>query len=184
MLYLTWRNEQDELFNIDFKLKHQLNIKLFFQNRLEFESSDQDKIDEAIKALGDIDPDDINYDNIVIEEVLGNEEINIIDDGDYLVDNPGDKYWINDPNTDKSKEDSGKYFNIPNLRGEDEYFDLCRKLNSTQRLIFLHTLHCFKTNKQLPMSLYIAGGAGVFKSLFIRTLYEGLVRYLNSKVRC
>ena len=32
------------------------------------------------------------------------------------------------------------------------------------------------------MYLYMAGGAGVGKSLLIRTLYEGLVRYLISKV--
>ena len=32
------------------------------------------------------------------------------------------------------------------------------------------------------MYLYIAGGAGVGKSLLVRVLYEGLVRYLNSKV--
>ena len=57
---------------------------------------------------------------------------------------------------------------------------MCRRLNLIQRRIFLHTLHCFKTNKQLPMYLYIGGGAGVGKSTVIRALYEGLVRYFNS----
>ena len=41
-------------------------------------------------------------------------------------------------------------------------------------------MHCFKTNKQLPMYLYIGGGAGVGKSTLIKALYEGLVRYFNS----
>ena len=63
---------------------------------------------------------------------------------------------------------------------EDDYLMMCRRLNLIQRRIFLHTLHCFKTNKQLPMYLYIGGGAGVGKSTVIRALYEGLVRYFNS----
>ena len=63
---------------------------------------------------------------------------------------------------------------------EDEFLGLCRRLNLIQRRIFLHTLHCFKTNKQLPMYLYIGGGAGVGKSTLIKALYEGLVRYFNS----
>ena len=53
-------------------------------------------------------------------------------------------------------------------------------MNLIQRRIFLHTLHCFKTNKQLPMYLYIGGGAGVGKSTLIKALYEGLVRNFNS----
>ena len=57
---------------------------------------------------------------------------------------------------------------------------VCRSLNQFQRTVFLHTLHCFKTLKQLPMYLYIGGGAGVGKSTVIRVLYEGLVRYMNS----
>ena len=48
------------------------------------------------------------------------------------------------------------------------------------RTVFLHTLHCFKTMKQLPMYFYIGGGAGVGKSTVIRVLCEGFVRYFNS----
>ena len=57
---------------------------------------------------------------------------------------------------------------------------MCRVLNSIQRSILLHVLHCFKTRKQLPMYLYIAGGAEVGKSTVIRAIYEALVRFLNS----
>ena len=63
---------------------------------------------------------------------------------------------------------------------EGDYLAMCRRLNLIQLRIFLHTLHCFKTNKQLPMYLYIGGGAGVGKSTVIRAIYERLVRYCNS----
>ena len=57
---------------------------------------------------------------------------------------------------------------------------MCRSMYNVQRTIFLHTLHCFKTMKQLPMFLSIGGCACVCKSTVIRVLYEGLVRYMNS----
>ena len=42
--------------------------------------------------------------------------------------------------------------------------------DQTWRRIFLHTLLCFETIKQLPMYLYIGGDAGVGKSTVIRAL--------------
>ena len=127
--------------------------------------------------LEDIDPDELNFDGIAIEETLHNEGITVLEDTEYSVDNPGDQVWDVDPATNTA---SGGFFNVPSRMSEEEYLDLCRRLNMIQRRIFLHTLHCFKTNKQLPMYMYIGGGAGVGKSTVIRALYEGLVRYFNS----
>ena len=55
-----------------------------------------------------------------------------------MVGNPGEKSWINDPNTDKSNEDSGKYFKIPNLRSEEEYLDLSQIKQDTTINILTH----------------------------------------------
>ena len=93
------------------------------------------------------------------------------------MDNPGDHDWNVNATTNSSV---GGFFNVPNRMCEDEFLAMCRRLNLIQRRIFLYTLHCFKTNKKLPMYLYIGGGAGVGKSTVIRALYEGLVWYLNS----
>ena len=90
-----------------------------------------------------------------------------------------DNPWTVDPNADLGAKPVGGFFNVPNLNSEEEFLQMCSSLNKVQRTIFLHTLHCFKTMKQLPMFLYI-GGAGVGKSTVIRVLYEGLVRYMNS----
>ena len=161
MLYLPWTNECRDLLNINLQMCYNKNYLRIMKNRLEFESNDQERIDEALQVLADIDPDDINFDNVAIEEILDNEGINVIEDSDYQIDYPGD-IVSTDPNT-APKEDPAKYYNIPNLRTEEEYLSMCRCLNNKQQSIFLHTLHCFKTNKQLPMYLYIAGGAGVGK---------------------
>ena len=106
-----------------------------------------------------------------------NGGITVLEDTEYLVDNPGDQVWDIDPATDTAP---GGLFNLPSRMSEDEFLGLCRRLNLIQHGIFLHTLHCFKTNKQLPMYLYIGGGPGVGKTTIIRALYEGLVRHFNS----
>ena len=108
---------------------------------------------------------------------MQNEVIEVVEDTDLLMDDPGDHVWSVDATTNSSV---GGFFNVPNRMSEDEFLAMCRRLNLIQRRIFLHTLHCFKTNKQFPMYLYIGGGVVVGKSTVTRALYEGLVRYFNS----
>ena len=85
-----------------------------------------------------------------------------------------------DPKADLGTKPAGGFFNVPNLNSEEVFLQMCRSLNNVQHTIFIHTLHFFKTMKQLPMYIYIGGGAGVGKSTVIRVLYEGLERYMNS----
>ena len=68
MLYLPWRNEYIESDNIDFRCVYETNIDLIKQNRTCYESSDQASIDEAINVLEDVDPDQLNFDGVAIEE--------------------------------------------------------------------------------------------------------------------
>ena len=180
MLYVQWRNDTNERDGIDYKSVYASNLGLITQNRQLFESRDQSSIDEAINIL-ELDPDELNFDGIAIEEIQNNEGAVVIEDTNFLIDNPGnDNPWTLDPNDDSGTKSGGGFFNVPNLNTEEEFLQMCRSLNQVQRTVFLHTLHCFKTMEQLPMYLYIGGGAGVGKSMVIRVLYEGLVRYMNS----
>ena len=181
MLFVPWRNDTNDPDTIDYKSTYSSHVNLITQNRELFESRDQSSIDEAINILEDLDPDEINFDGIAIEEIMKNEAAVVIEDTDFLVDNPGNNNsWTVDPNADLGTKPAGGFFNVPNLNSEEEFLQMCRSLNNVQHTIFVHTLHCFKTMKQLPMFLYIGGGAGVGKSTVIRVLHEGLVRYMNS----
>ena len=181
MLFVPWRTDSSDTDNIDFKSMYATHLILITQNRELFESIDQSSIDEAINILEDLDPDELNFDGIAIEEIVKNEGAVVIEDTDFQIDNPGnDNPWTVDPNSDPGTKSVGGFFNIPNLNTEEVFLQMCRSLNKIQRTVFLHTLHCFKTMKQLPMYLYIGGGAGVGKSTVIRVLYEGLVRFMNS----
>ena len=181
MLFVPWRIDSSDTDNINFKSMYSTHLNLITQNRELFESRDQSSIDEAINILEDLDPDELNFDGIAIEEIMNNEGAVVIEDTDFQVDSPGnDNPWTVDPNSDPGTKSAGGFFNIPNLNTEEVFLQMCRSLNKIQRTVFFHTLHCFKTTKQLPMYLYIGGCAGVGKSTVIRVLYEGLVRFMNS----
>ena len=105
----------------------------------------------------------------------------VIEDTDFQIDNPGNvNPWTVDPNSDPGTKSVGGFFSIPNLNAEEIFLQMCHSWNMVQRTVFLHTLHCFESMKQLPMYLYIGEGVGVCKSTVIRVLYEGLVIYMNS----
>ena len=56
------------------------HLNLITQNRELFESRDQSSIDETINILEDLDPDELNFDGIAIEEIMNNEGAVIIED--------------------------------------------------------------------------------------------------------
>ncbi|XP_062577686.1 uncharacterized protein LOC134239531 [Saccostrea cucullata] len=59
------------------------------------------------------------------------------------------------------------------------YFQLVSKLNKKQMEFFTHVLHWIKTKKE-PLRVFLTGGAGVGKSVVVRTLYEALTRHYCS----
>ena len=64
---------------------------------------------------------------------------------------------------------------------EKDYLDLLSKLNGKQREIFTHIVHSIVNNPQDQLCLFITGGAGVGKSVLIRTLYQTLHRMCCSE---
>ena len=121
MLYVPWRVEIDSE-TVDYKCMYDSNLALIIENRSLFESRDQSSIDEAIDILEDMDPDDINYDGVGIEEILNNEGIDVVEDVDYMVDNPGDNNWKVDPNSVPLIKPPGGLFNVPNLNTDRIFY--------------------------------------------------------------
>ena len=68
---------------------------------------------------------------------------------------------------------------VQNRLNDSDYRLLVRLLNIKQKEFFYHVLHSIKT-KDDPLALFLSGGAGVGKSTVTNTLYEALMRYLNS----
>ena len=70
---------------------------------------------------------------------------------------------------------------IQNRLSEREYLEVLSKLNAEQRQIFTHVIHSLTFNPEKQLCLFITGGAGVGKSVVIRTLYQALHRQLCSE---
>ena len=55
------------------------------------------------------------------------------------------------------------------------------KLNEKKRKIFTHIVHSLSQNPNQQLCVFITGGAGVGKSVVIRTIYQALHRMLCSE---
>ena len=64
---------------------------------------------------------------------------------------------------------------------ENDYLELLSKLNTKQREIFTHIVHSILNKPQDQLCVFITGGAGVGKSVLIRTLYQTLHRLCCSE---
>lgn len=63
---------------------------------------------------------------------------------------------------------------------DSDFRAMCQKLNKKQRIFFYHCLHWFKTRTE-PLYVFLTGGAGVGKSLVLRTLHHALTRTLGKE---
>ena len=70
---------------------------------------------------------------------------------------------------------------VQNRLSEREYIKLLSALNEKQRDIFTHIVHSLTQKPEQQLCVFITGGAGVGKSVVIRTLYQTLHRLLCSE---
>ena len=70
MLFVPWRIDTNDTNSIDYKFMYASHVYLITQNRELFECRNQSSIDVAINILKDLDPDEINFDGIAIEEIM------------------------------------------------------------------------------------------------------------------
>ena len=63
---------------------------------------------------------------------------------------------------------------------DTDFRKFVQSLNIEQKEFFYHVLNSVKTG-ELPLRLFLSGGAGVGKSTVTNALYEALIRYLNAQ---
>ena len=64
---------------------------------------------------------------------------------------------------------------------DSDYRTLVQSLNEKQKVFFYNVLHHFKTSDK-PLYTFLTGGAGVGKSVLLRSLYQALIKFFNHKV--
>jgi hypothetical protein len=172
MLYVPWRNEDDDLLNDNVEQLFYQNVEHIIEKRGEFNHLTDLEIDEAMERAN--------------ENAMDRQEV--IQENESRQANEFHLYALNDPqNLVNILSDTGEYerrayserFVPPNRLNQGEYESLVSKLNDQQRNYVYHVLHSIRNNDTEPFYHFVTGGAGTGKSLLINVLYQGLIRLLD-----
>lgn len=175
MLYIPWRDEESELLNPNVNIKdifdeckdsikaeseqfNKLGDAEMFE-RLLIEIRNAEIIDEEVDVHGRGVNEDA-FEGYEFETQIGDVEEDLIPGG-----NPGPQFC----------GDLSTFIAQPPQLSEDDFLTLVRKLNNAQRDTLLHIKQHFSSTSPSPFYLFISGGAGVGKSVLIKSIYQ----YLN-----
>ncbi|XP_043472427.1 uncharacterized protein LOC122505072 [Leptopilina heterotoma] len=186
MLYVPWRNEELELLNNEINIKDRYYS---FKDVISKESRQFNKLGDAeefeifLNSVRDAtakqsaeeeDEENINSNNRPLD---GFEYEN--EDGD--VDH---ELQFSDVLLESSETDANIVTAQPPVINQENVNSLIRILNSDQRDFILHVANYFqnKTVNSPPLYLFVNGGAGVGKSLLIKTLFQHLMVYYFNRI--
>lgn len=181
LLFLPWRNEQEEIEDLDCKELYSVNedeIKLNFRKYnstdIDFEAItreiEEDRLAEEVERR-----EDEEVDNQTNENGVQQNFINVFDYDDNVIQpNAAQEMGI-----EASGLDTTRKYSIPGLLNEEAYLKLMDSLNPEQRDIVMHINSCVK-DKSTPFHIFITGGAGTGKSQTIKALHQSLSRQFQS----
>ncbi|KAK7576406.1 hypothetical protein V9T40_012692 [Parthenolecanium corni] len=149
MIFHPWRNELNELVNIDQKLKFFKNLEIIKINRKKFVFNDNLDMASILDELRNWDEESDDGDGINDTDERTANEFVVLDDrtqeGDIMDDiQCGSKKKT--PVNKKKKENTIDLtaYPTPLVLSDDEYFELMRLLNEKQKKYCLHVLHEIK----------------------------------------
>jgi len=157
MLYIPWRDEQNELMSINIQQKYRDHqIQISENRRLLHFNDNSDSIEAAFEELGTGE-----YEDIVPNKRFEVEE---------------DQFDIHrEMKGEKPRECKVDYLLPLKQIPDDDYWTLIRALNEKQRKYFLHLVHALKLNNSVIYD-FVTGGAGVGKSHLITAIVQTILR--------
>lgn len=164
MLFVPWRNEKDELIDIDSIKKAEEHMDTIKANSSPFYENKE--IDDGI--LGTYITEIENDESVEEQEVVENE-MQVIDDDNYA-----ESFLTGKP----SKSGVAEKFLPPKWIPNSEYHAIMRTLNDKQRRIVTEITHRLKKDEE-PFHIFLTGGAGVGKSRVITAITQTYLRYCN-----
>ncbi|KAG5672958.1 hypothetical protein PVAND_003045 [Polypedilum vanderplanki] len=177
MLFLPWRNEDDEIENQDCAKKFQENEEVIKANYDKYHaiSLDLEEITRQIQLERNAEDNEIEQGENA--EIVDPDFQNVYDFEDNIVPNALVEMGLEAPGVDANVS---KY-QVPNLIRDDEYLELCDSLNTLQRDFLMHIISEFKQPSRLPVYYFVSGGAGVGKSRLINAIYQSIMRIYRSE---
>ena len=187
MLFHSWRDEEKDLLGgyESFRDHYKAVEKQILSKKAEYDANLElhDEVEAAVQAgIQD------NFDDVCpnIESVEANDAEN------QPIISPEYSFYNPQSHTHAYYDlgfDIGLTSHIPNDEiemiqsrlPEKDYLKLLAKLNRKQRQVFTHIVHSLTHRPHEQLRVFITGGAGVGKSLLIRTLYQALHRHFCSE---
>lgn len=165
---MPWRNEKNEVENVDHENIYKKNESIIEINRKPFAIISDEKFDDA-------------YDQ-VCNDLLEKEKM--MDDNDDLtnIEYPVDIFEQGDQkaNEIKKNEKPINNYTCPTRISSEKIHEMFENLNNEQREFAMHVLNCFKLDI-LPLKIYSSGSAGVGKSYLINLLYQLITNYYDNE---
>lgn len=192
MLFTVWRNEERDLLGgfCTFKDCYVSKKDEILYNQSKYEAISVELDDILIENDDDIGP---VWDSVA-PEAQHQENIDMVEgqrpSGKYCCFNADENAYDNRQNsyTYDLGQDIGVTrrqldadYKILNEVSNDEFLEMVLALNRKQKQFFYHVLHWVKT-KDVPIYNFLSGGAGVGKSVLLRTLHQALLKYYNKNL--
>ena len=187
MLFYPWRNEDRDLLNGHKTYQEHFNIvKEQMQSKKKEYDANTEFLDEVQTAVETqtVDIFDDVCPNIESVEAKDREQEPLLSAkyAFYNPKSPSQAYYDLGPDIGVFSNDVDNDIElVQNRLSEKDYLELMSKLNKKQREIFTHIVHSITTKPEEQLCVFITGGAGVGKSVVIRTLYQSLHRMRCSK---
>ena len=185
MLYLPWRDEEDDLLNgFETYQDHFRSMHDKIQSKKKEYAANSDLIDdvEAAAEKQTIDIFDDVCPNIESVEAKDAHEEPTTSVEYEFYDPQTRNHAFYDLGPDIGAIPQGNDIEmVQNRLPEKNYLELMSRLNIKQREVFTHIMHSITHNPEEQLCLFITGGAGVGKSMLIRTLHQALHRLCCSR---
>ncbi|XP_070537053.1 uncharacterized protein [Ptychodera flava] len=183
MLFYPWRNENELLAGCKTYYDRYMQVKFEVDSKEKEYNKNAQELDQAIEAVQNTAID--MFDNVA-PNTQHQEHQDILEGS-----RPSDTLSMFAPcDESHSKYDIGQDIGIstnnpiiedlqqPRM-ADNELYPLLQKLNKKQKEIFYHIVHWMKTRTE-PLNIFVTGGAGVGKSLVLKSLYQVLLKYLSN----
>lgn len=163
MLFVPWRDEDNELVNVDPIKKSQDLMETILKNSKPYYSSRE--VDEHVLGnyINELENEDDEQGPVVQNEMECAED---------------EEYAQNILKGKTSKSIGVERFLLPKLIEDQKYFQIMQSLNRKQHKIVMDILHRLKTD-QTPFHIFMTGGAGVGKSHVITAIVQSYIRHCN-----
>lgn len=170
MLYFHWRDEDNDILHADMESLFLTNETTIKNVKKKFHSLEDHVLNVAMQEATQ------RTENLDSTE---NDSTRPVFDFDtFSMDN--DPFCHTDIQTEfQDDKPNSVTFTSPKKLDENEFQNLFEMLNQDQRNYVMHVANHFENSKKQLLHFF-TGGAGVGKSLVIKTLYQTLFRILNS----